>query len=209
MFRLALSLIIVCGIAQGFQQVTGSTWSEKERDVYAIYSLILTNPKTSHGPDNNSRYLIAGTTVPGPTKEPCVRPPEDRKADFQEVLADYQSRGITPREIRPAFSIPKPYLLLSPDELNEFMKERFSPNIGEKANARFEGVADVFRLSDVYFNHRRTLALTAISTWCGGLCGLMQWKVVEKQDTGKWEERPWVGCITIAQVRRPGESSPR
>ena len=37
----------------------------RQADIYAIYSLMLTNPQTSHSLDNNHVYLIAGTTVPG------------------------------------------------------------------------------------------------------------------------------------------------
>jgi hypothetical protein len=68
---------------------------------------------------------------------------------------------------------------------------------------RFRGVTDLFTLSDVYFNPARTLALTAISTWCGGLCALYQWNVFEKVGPDRWEERGWVRCITIAAKRLP------
>jgi hypothetical protein len=55
----------------------------------------------------------------------------------------------------------------------------------------------------VYFNSAHTLALTAISTWCGSLCALYQWKVLEKVGTDGWVERQWVGCISIADARLP------
>jgi hypothetical protein len=106
------------------------------------------------------------------------------------VLADYERRKAKPRELKPTFSIRKPYLLLSADEVRAF--ELHVPD------QRFRGVTDIFTLSDVYFNQRQTLALTAISLWCGELCGLYQWKAFEKLNTGKWEERPWGGCVTIA-----------
>lgn len=197
--RLGSLLFITCTFANGFQQGTDSAESEKEKDVYAIYSLILTNPRTSHGPDNNQRYLIAATTVPGIPKDPCVRPPKEREVDFREVLVDFENRKSTPRELKPALSLSNPYVLLSANEAAEFMKER---SLGRTAqtvpNPRFQGVTDVFSLSDVYFNQRRTLALTFISTWCGGLCGLLQWRVFEKLDTGTWKERPWTNCTTMA-----------
>lgn len=80
------------------------------------------------------------------------------------------------------------------------MAERALPRAGQQKvrNERFRGLTDVFTLSDVYFNERRTLALTVVSSWCGDLCALYQWKVFEKLDTGKWEERQWVGCVTVA-----------
>ena len=81
---------------------------------------MLTNPQTSHGPDNNERYLIAVTTAPGRPPEPCVRPPEEREADFREVLADYERRKATPRQLKRALSIRKLYVLLSGDEVRQF-----------------------------------------------------------------------------------------
>jgi hypothetical protein len=200
MFRLAYSLPITCVIAFGFQQEGSSTDSEREMDVYAIYSLMLTNPRTSHGPDNNERYLIASTTGPGTPEEPCVRPPTEREANFREVLTDYERRRTAQQQVKRALSIQKPYVLLSDDEVKEFMKARSSTSGPTgSTDERFRGVTDLFRLSDVYFNQRRTLALTAISTWCGSLCALYQWKVFEKLDTGHWEERPWAACVTVAK----------
>jgi hypothetical protein len=197
-FRFTFALLMTCAFAQGFQQDTPSADSEREKDVYAIYSLMLTNPSTSHGPYTSDRLLIARTTGPGVPQEPCVRPTKEREADFREILADYGSRKATPRQLKQAFSISKPYLLLSPDEVKDFISARFSmPNPGA-TDERFRGVSDVITLSDVYFNQRGTLALTAISTWCGGLCASYQWKVFEKVDGGKWEERDWITCMTVA-----------
>ena len=64
MFRFAFSLSIICTSAQGFQRDALSADSDREKDVYAIYSLMLTNPSTSHGPYTSDRYLIARTTGP-------------------------------------------------------------------------------------------------------------------------------------------------
>jgi hypothetical protein len=80
---------------------------------YAIYSLMLTNPKTSHDPDTGPRYLIADTTARGVPETPCIAPPVDRRGDFQEVLADYAKRKKTPRVLKRALSIRYPYILLN------------------------------------------------------------------------------------------------
>ncbi|MGP8245985.1 MAG: hypothetical protein ACLQVN_15870 [Bryobacteraceae bacterium] len=209
MFRFAFVLMI-CVSARGFQRETGPTVSDREKDVYAIYSLMLTSPQTSHGPDDNERYLIAATTARGQPQQPCVQPPKEREADFRETLNDYERRKDTPRQLRRWLSIPKPYVLLNADGIREFMAARSAPGNGSTAALdRFRGVTDVFTLADVYFNQRRTLALTAISSWCGTLCALYQWKVFEKSDTGKWEERQWVGCATIATGTRRSSPSSR
>jgi len=198
MFRFAC-VILLGAVALGLPQEINYADFERVKDIYAIYSLLLTNPKTSHGSDDNERYLIAPTTVPGNPRIPCVRPAKEREGDFAEVLADYNRRNATQWQLKPMFSIPKPYLLITEGEVKAFIEERVWPKPGRApADDRFRGVTDLFRLSDVYFNTRRTLALTAISTFCGGLCGLTEWKVFEKVD-GKWEPRQWVMCGTISK----------
>jgi len=201
--RLFTLMIILCNLVHGTPQAADSSESEKNKDTYAIYSLVLVHPKTSHGADDNERYLIAETTASTFPQEPCVQPPKEREADFREVMADYQQRKSTPRKLKPAFSIGKPYSLLGASEVSEFMKEkeRALPSHGDGiSNTRFQGVSDIFTLSDVYFNRRRTLAMTAIWSWCGGLCGRHQWRVFERLDTGEWEERRWVTCITVSST---------
>jgi hypothetical protein len=200
--RFAFSTLMISMVAEGFQQDTRSANSVRERDVYAIYSQMLTNPHTSHGPDNNERYLISMTTGHGHPETPCVQPPKEREADFHEVLTDYERRKVTQRQLKQALSISKPYLLLSADEVKEFMQARFPRSPGgtsPEASERFRGVTDLFTLSDVYFDQQGGLALTAISSWCGGLCGSMQWKVFEKRDS-KWEERRWTTCVMMAKL---------
>jgi hypothetical protein len=201
MLRVAGLLFTICAIAPGFQKEANPADSAREKDVYAIYSLLLSNPNTSHGPDHDERYLISATTVPGIPEQPCVRPPKEREAEFRDVLVDYERRKSTMRELKPALSIAKPYELLDANQVNEFIKDRsLSPPGKRVPNPRFQGVTDLFRLSDVYFSPRGTLALTAISSFCGSLCGFHQWKVFEKRATGKWEELPWDACYTIAGI---------
>jgi hypothetical protein len=190
--------VFSAALMQGFQAGQIPPASGDDKDVYLIYSLMLTNPKTSHD-QNNERYFIAATTAPGRPAQPCVVPPKDREADFREALADYELRKGKPRELKPSFLIPKRYVLLSADEVGSFRKDRWLSPEPKVPDARFLGVTDLFTLSDMYFNHSHTLALTGIGTWCGVECGSYYWKVFEKMAIGKWEERPWVACGTVAQ----------
>ena len=180
------------------------TGCRAEKDVYAIYWIMLTNLQTSHGPYEGDRYLIAATTGPGNPQEPCVRPPQEREADFREALADYQRRRTTARELKPQFKIDKPYVFLSAEDVAAFTADRY-PRPGrtpDQADGRFRGVSDLITLSDVHFNQRRTLARTAISTYCAPLCAMYQWKVFEKSETGEWLERRWVTCSAVAETHR-------
>jgi hypothetical protein len=184
-----MCLLVLCGAALGFQGGIGST--EREKDIYSIYSLLMANPKTSHGADNNPRYLIADRTRPPLPKLPCVRAPADRDTEFQEVLSDFETRKASPALLTRQLSISKPYELLPSEEVEAFHRGYSDP--------RFEGVTDVFTFADVYFSRNGNLALTGISTWCGRLCGLYKWKVLERLPSGEWKEQPWSTCSVIAQ----------
>jgi hypothetical protein len=176
----------------------GNARFEREKEVYRIYSLLMTNPRTT-GPGDNSRYLISAMTRVQ-HEMPCVRPPRDYKAEFAEVLADFKTRRATTRVLKRDLSLSKPYELLSAEQGEAFEKERGWPNpeAGEP-NPLFKDVTDVFTFSDVYFSKNGRLALTAISSWCGVLCALHQWKVLRKFPTGEWQEQPWVYCYTISR----------
>jgi len=203
MLRLASLLLVISTTAFAFQQAD----NEREKDVYAVYSAMMTNPPTSHGADDNTRYLIAAMTAPGVPHEPCIRPPKereaDRGADFQEALADFRLRESTQRQLNRSLTIPKPYTLVSVDEVREFQEAHALKNPPGRPDERFRDVTDLFTLTDVYFNRRRTLALTAIATWCNVLCGMHQWKVFERTAGGTWKDTEWNACLVIAEGSRP------
>ena len=62
---------------------------DREKDVYAIYSLLMMNPETSHGADDNPRYLILDTTVAGVPTEPCVNASGESRERTAEILKDF------------------------------------------------------------------------------------------------------------------------
>ncbi len=166
----------------------------RRADVYSIYSLMFTNPATSHGPDDNEIYLIEDTTVPGNPQQPCVRPPDAEASRFAEVMSDFTRHQSTRVKLESAFQVAKPFRLLNAGDAGTLYRNPAGLPRDLKPHA-----TDLFRLSDVYFNANRTLALTAISTWCGGVCGLFQWKVFEKS-ADKWEEQNWITCSAIARL---------
>lgn len=61
-FRLQCVVLLSCYL-YGFQQDTNQADAAREKDAYAIYSLMLMDAPTSHGPDNNERYLIKEETA--------------------------------------------------------------------------------------------------------------------------------------------------
>jgi hypothetical protein len=154
-------------------------------DIYSIYSLMMTNPPTSHGPSTDEVYLIADMTRPVRPAEPCVRVPPQYEAAYQEILDEYHLRKDKPVKLERALNIAKPYELVNDDVYVYMGKSK-----------------DLFYLGDVYFNKSHTLALTAISTYCGPLCGSMRWKIFEKSAAGQWEDRLWVGCSGDARLEQ-------
>ena len=162
---------------------------------------MLANPRTSHGPFESERLLIARTTRPASVRILCRRPPKEQEAEFREVLADYERRTDIPRELRPMLTIPKPYTFLTADEVSAFIADRDAQVRGAPESERFRGVSDYFTLADVYFNQNGRLAPTALSSCGGGLCGESQWRVFEKLDSGKWQELRWGLCLAIAEDR--------
>ena len=188
--------LVFCMPAVGFQKGT----DDFQSDVYSIYSLLLRQPRTSHGADLNPTYLIRNVTVPGNPTEPCVRPPASESLRWAEVIADFNRRQSASRTLEPRFTIPKPFRLLSKAECDEFIKTRFLPlpSSFPPIKELFPGLTDLFSLSDVYFDQSHTLALTAISSWCGGLCALYEWKVFAKGSDGNWTEKSWITCTTMS-----------
>ena len=192
-------LMALCGTALASQEDAAPLERERENDVYRIYSLLMTNVRTSHGADNNPRYLIAASTHSETARQPCVRPPKERETEFREVLMDFEGRKETQRTLTRQLSVRKPYELLTAGQVKAFQSERGWPKPDQRRlDAQYEGVTDLFILSNVYFSKNGRLALTAVSSWCGGLCGQHEWKVLEKLPTGVWQEQPWVTCFTIA-----------
>ena len=182
--------------------------AEREKGVYAIYSLMLTNPRSSTGADDNERLLIAMTTRPADVQLSCMRPPKERERQFRPVLTDYERRKATPSQLKPLLSIPRPYMFLTAGDLKAFIAERDLELSGPLESERFRGATHFFTLSDVYFNRRRTLAVTGLSCFCGGLCGRSQWRVFEKLASGKWQELRWGLCAAIAENLGLGPETP-
>src|SRR5438552_3342007 len=170
----------------------------RQADVYAIYSLMMANPQTSHAPAEEETFLIASTTEPAYPQTPCVAVPPEYHSSLQEILTDYGIRGNTPATLIRAFNIPKPYRLLTAEEAQDFVEIRsLRPTPYPNAKEFLLKAHDLYQLGDVYFNAARTVALTSLSIYCGSLCGRSDWKVFVKTETGRWEERRWVTCNTV------------
>jgi hypothetical protein len=117
-------------------------------------------------------------------------------ASRNEILAEYAAGRGSAVTLLPPLKIKKPYQLLTPDEVAEFIEiHRLRRTPVPNPNPTFAKAADLYYLGDVYFNSGRSLALTSLTSFCGSLCGATNWKVFEKTTRGVWEQRPeWVSC---------------
>src|SRR5438552_3542031 len=78
--------------------------ADEHADIYSIYSLMMTNPSTSHGPSTDDVYLIADMTRPARPAEPCVRVPPQYDAAYQEILDEYHRRKYKPVKLERALN---------------------------------------------------------------------------------------------------------
>ena len=181
-----LSVLLMSAMAGAvIQQTEPMALTDRDRDVYAIYSLLLTNPPTPIPVATDAPYWIAAETRPLSLVLPadsnelwkqlwsrCNAPPDGYESKWQEILADYTPEKDIPAMLLRQFNIQRSYVLIKKDEF------------GSGTNP---GV--VFALSNIWFNKDRTLAATRIlATSCGTLCGHSERSVYERLSDGGWKE---------------------
>ena len=205
--RLTLLLVGMRWLAFGQEpaKVVPPVPADRRADTYAVYSAVLAHPSLSH-PDDNKKYVIeelsgamsgARETDPGS----CVVVPEDYRAAFTEVLADRSEHHEELFRLERAFTIPKPYDLITEAQARQFVASRNGRvRIGDEVEL-FPGAVDLITLGNVYFDRKRTVASVYTSAYCGSLCGLWTWRVFVKNAKGGWDEPHWSACMTIAASR--------
>jgi hypothetical protein len=162
----------------------------RREDVYAIYSALMTNPP-SRARTASTVYLIAintvsGSTLSGNPPQPCTRLLPEYADKWNEILTDYQARKGKPDVLEPLLKLAKPSVLLTDGEAREF-RAGLDPMYQNPRNPRFQNAQEMYSLGTVYFDRSHTLALTAVSSYCGSLCGMSGWRVFEKTFAGQWQ----------------------
>ena len=184
-------------------------------DSYAIYSQLLPGNQIEWGNAPRSQWLVKDTTNAVPPDNPCVsggtmnphqviKPPPERQAEFGEVLADYDAHCHDRYQLDGSkLRLELPVRLLDEDARkryvsgvrgyiapgNDIMRAPSTPD-------QFNGAAGMHSFTAVYFNRAHTLAMTEIGMYCGGLCGMWRWVVLEKKN-GEWQILPSVRAYTI------------
>jgi len=182
--------------------------SDRDQDSYAIYSQLLKSGPIEWRDASRTQWLIEGTTTAMPLGATChpasgidpvamnphdaVKPPKDRQAEWNEVLADYDQHCHDVIQLDGNnFKTDLPVRLLNPDEKLVFMKAPQEPP------DEFADGAGLHRFTEVFFNPNHTLALVEQGMWCGVLCGNWEWVVLQRKD-GKWQMLPWVRMVTFS-----------
>jgi hypothetical protein len=180
---------------------------DRAEDSYEIYSQLLKSGPIEWREVKRSQWLMEATTSAKTLETPCnaaphsggflnphsdVEAPEDRKAEWNEVLADYDQHCHDVIELAPSsFKTELPVHLLQAEEKQKYMKDPVHPA------AEFANAAGLHRFSEVYFNADHTLALVEQGMWCGGLCGNWTLVVLERKD-GEWKMLPWVRSVVFS-----------
>jgi hypothetical protein len=208
-----IAVVLLCFGHLTAQQQTETT---REQDVYAVYSVLMTNPPTSFRSDPNELYAIASETRtirrPRPAEATgvltlvasmgmCIEPPPGYAARWAEVMAEVDAGTDIPVALKRELKLTKPYVLLSPEDAAKFISSILSRGSRSPvaSDPKLQGAVSLFVLGNVYFDKARTLALTNLSSTCGSLCGYGTAKIFEKQADGVWREvRPARNCDVVA-----------
>jgi len=194
------AIVLVAGLVSASMQqpMDAAVEAARVQDVYAVYSALMASPPVIGG-DSNKTFAFAAVTkpagldeAPGPLLKllgDCNAPPPGYEEQWLEVLSDFRARSDAPIPLLRELKVAKPYIFLTEDEIKVFNSAHSSIGAPLVPNPQFGGALSVIRLSNVYFNKNRTLAVVYISSECGMLCAEGRRKVFEKSATG-WKEVP-------------------
>jgi hypothetical protein len=204
-----VSLVFLVMAAPGWYQQVSSPAAEAARrdDVYSIYSVLMTNPPIAIRGISESTLMIAGQTPRQRSAndlQQCMTLPAEYQSSWSELLMEINRNGNAVETIEPRLKISKRYLVLTPEEVADFMFNRGRrPEYQKPLDPKFQGATQLYFLGKVYFNHDRTLAVTTISVGCGSLCGVSGWRVFEKKPGFDWYlmERRAAGSIACGDSR--------
>ncbi|MGA7245938.1 MAG: hypothetical protein WBX19_22330 [Terracidiphilus sp.] len=176
--------------------------SDRAEDSYAIYSQLLKRGPIEWRDVERQQWLIEDTTNAVRLDVDCgaentemsprgaVKAPEDRQAEWNEVLADYDQHCHDVIELdRDSFRTELPVRLLNAED-----RRRFNP---QRPSAEFANGAGLHQFTQIFFNASHTLAAVREGMWCGPRCGNWMWVVLERRQ-GRWEMLPWVYSATFS-----------
>jgi len=217
---LCLALVMIAWIGTSAQDTGTNAGHEpsaiampesRSADSYRIYARAMPLGETGGRGWPNKLWLVQDTTVvtvapnepcQGPaspkddlfarTKNPhfAVRPSQDRKQDFAEILEDWDLHCHDRVKLDPnAWHTTVPVLLLDANAQARYGHSRSGGKFNAEADP-YEGAPALYAFSMVYFNRAHTVALLYATHYCGSLCGQGFWLAFAFED-GNWKPLGW------------------
>jgi len=186
--------------------------TDRAAESYEIYSKLLVGGPIEWRDAKRSQWLVEDTTYatplnevckpigPGPVMDPhnAVQPPAERKAEWLELLADFDNHCHDVIKLEAVeFHVKLPVRVLDEAARKRYRTEQGARKAEAAGPQEFPDAAGLHSFSEVYFNPHHTLALVRMSMWCRGLCGMSSWVVLERKD-GVWKRLPWVHYSMIS-----------
>jgi len=194
--------------------------SDRRADSYAIYSYLLPHGRIEGAEWKRTFWLVEDTTIATiSADQPCdggsdtpesvmsssprrdIHPSADQEAPFRALLADFDAH------CHERIQLAADYLRtnLSVHLVDQAASKRFEaaefqtrPSTATPVKQNeFAGAAGIHSFSQVYFTPDHSLAMVYTGMWCGGLCGMWRWVVLEHKD-GQWQPLPWVTSFTVS-----------
>jgi len=198
-----LAWIILFFQAAVLPQQTTKLDVEEQRDIYSIYSAMITSSKSTFS-GNDAIYLIQQNTITDGGAPTCVKTPPGDAAALAEITAEYNRRGKDSSLLIREFKLPKPYELLDRDKSYRFLLDALyaTPQIlppgatrPVNPNPLFPQAKQVIRFSEVYFDKTHTFALAWVAIYSATEDYNGSWRAYRKTASGVWEEnRTWTTC---------------
>jgi len=206
--------LLLMAAAQTETKYAGATEMPLDRvaDSYIIYQQVLPSDEIEWSDAPRTQWLLQDVTTAQPLSAACetlgmadlpkaVTPPAERKAEWDEVVADFTAHCHDRYKLNGNnLKLALPVHLLDKDAQSRYWKgvTGFIPK-GSIMQApptpeEFKGAAGLHSFSAVYFNRKHTLAATYFGMGCGSLCGNWIWVALEKTSAG-WRRLPWPHAV--------------
>jgi hypothetical protein len=193
--------------------------SDRLADSYAIYSHLLPHGQIEGAEWKLTFWLLEETTVATvPADHPCdsgsdtsesvmssnphrdIHPPADQETAFRALLADFDAHCHERIQLTADYlhtNLPVHLADQAASKRLEAAEFQTRPSTATSAKQNeFAGAAGIHSFSQVYFTPDHSVAMVYTGLWCGGLCGMWRWVVLERKD-GQWP-LPWVTSLTVS-----------
>jgi hypothetical protein len=152
-------------------------------EAYQVYSAII--PEVSPNPETNTWFISIDTLPTGRSLDDQAREQWKQTRGSDTALDDYFKVNRKIWLLQRKFTLPKPYELVTSDEIKAMFPRHFRGNFGELW----------LELSAVGFNADKSLAVVYMSHVCTTQCCCAEGTsyVLQKQN-GKWQVSSKTGC---------------